>query len=81
MEGDTVCDAEQFELLRQAREKGERLLAEMLKVQAEAEWNPNNLPLEQFEQGRHAMANAIASTRRMLASLDAATKIAAVDNN
>ena len=83
MEGEPICDAEQFEMLRQAREKADKLLVELIKTQqeAEAKGRPDDVAPEQWEQGRQAMANAIASTKRMLKSLDDATRIAAVDNN
>jgi hypothetical protein len=76
-----ICDAEQFEMLKQAREKGQKLLDELLKQQAEVEANPPKISAEDLEQGRYAMQQAIASTRRMLASLDEASKIAATENN
>ena len=68
-------------MLKLAREKGEKLLAELIKRQAEVEAHPPDLPAEQLAQGREAMEKAIAATRRMLQSLQDATRIAAVDNN
>jgi hypothetical protein len=53
----------------------------MLKVQVEAETNPDNIPPEKFAEGRQAMANAIASTRRMLQALDDAARVASIENN
>jgi hypothetical protein len=76
-----ICDADQFDLLGQAREKGQKLLDELLKRQAEVEANPPEISPQDLKEGRYAMEQAIASTRRMLASLDEATKIAAMDNN
>jgi hypothetical protein len=74
-------DPETFAMLREAREKGEKLLAELLKHQADAEANPPKIPPEQLELGRLAMQKAIESTRRMLASLDQAQRIASLHTN
>jgi hypothetical protein len=74
-------DPESLAMLREAREKGEKLLAELLKHQAEAEANPPKIPPEDLEQGKMALQKAIESTRRMLASLDEAQKIAALRTN
>jgi len=81
MDSEPICDAEQFEMLRQAREKGEKLLAELLKHQAELTAKPPDIGPQNIAAGSFALEQAIASTRRMLASLDEATKIAAVENN
>lgn len=74
-------DPETIRMLHEARSKGERLLSELLKQQAEVEANPPKLPPEQLEAGRQAMQKAIESARRMLKSLDEAQKIAAMDTN
>jgi hypothetical protein len=75
-------DAETHEMLKLAREKGEKLLADLLKKQDELDANPpTDLPPEKLQQGREAMQNAIASTRRMLDSLGDAQKIASLHTN
>jgi hypothetical protein len=75
-------DADTHELLKQAREKGEKLLADLLKKQAEIDANPpSDLPLEQLQQGREAMQKAITSAQRMLDSLNQAQKIASLHTN
>ena len=74
-------DLQSVEMLREARQKGEALLAKLLKHQEELEAHPPDIDPEKQALGRIALEQAIASTRRMLASLDEATKIAAVSNN
>ena len=75
-------DADTHALLRQAREKGEKLLADLLAKQAEIDANPpRDLPPEQLKQGREAMQKAIASAQRMLDSLSQAQKIASLHTN
>ena len=74
-------DLEAQTMLREARAKAEHLISELLKQQAEVEANPPDLPTEQLQVGREAMQKAIDSARRMLASLEDAEKIAAIDTN
>ena len=74
-------DPETIAMLVAARAKAERLVADLLKQQAEVEANPPKLPAEQLEAGRQAFQKAIDSAQRMLKSLDAAQKIAAIDTN
>jgi len=74
-------DPESLAMLSEARKKGEKLLAELIAKQAEVEANPPKIAPKQLAQGREAMQKAIASTRRMLASLDEAQKIAALKTN
>jgi hypothetical protein len=70
-------DPESVEMLRQAREKGEKLLAGLLENQAEVEANPpKHLTPEKLAEGKYALEQAIASTRRMLAALNDAQQMA-----
>jgi hypothetical protein len=72
---------ETHDLLRQAREKAEKLVRELHARKAEVEANPPDLPIDQLAQGRIALDNAIASAERMLKSLDDAQRIASVETN
>jgi hypothetical protein len=75
-------DLESVEMLRLAREKGEKLLAGLLEHQAEVEASPpKDLTPEKLAEGKYALEQAIASTRRMLAALNDAQQIAAISNN
>lgn len=73
--------AETHDLLRQAREKAEKLVRELHARKAEVEASPPDLPVDQLAQGRIALDNAIASAQRMLKSLDDAQRIASVETN
>jgi len=73
--------AQTHELLRQAREKAEKLLNDLRANKVELEANPPQLSPEQLEQGRTALNNAIASAERMLKSLDDAQRIASIETN
>ena len=73
--------AQTHELLKQAREKAEKLLNDLRAKKAEVEANPPKISDEQLEQGRTAMNNAIASAERMLKALDDAQRIASVNSN
>ena len=66
---------DQRELLDEVRAKGRALLAQLITDQAELERNPPVLPAEQLVEGRAALANAIASARRMCEALDAAAAL------
>ena len=74
-------NAETHALLKQAREKAEKLLADLLAKQADVEANLPTIPPDQLEQGRAALKNAIASAERMIKSLDDAQRIASVTTN
>lgn len=73
--------AETHELLRQAREKAEKLITDLKAKQVELDANPPVISPEELVQGRAALANAIASAERMLKSLDEAQRIASVETN
>ena len=68
-------------MLREAKARGEKLLAELLKHQAELDANPPDLPAPQLKQGREAMQKAIDSARRMVDSLNQAQRIASLHTN
>lgn len=74
-------NVETHELLRQAREKAEKLLHDLRAKQADLEASPPKLPLDQLEAGRTALSNAIASAERMLKALDDAGQIASAGTN
>jgi hypothetical protein len=74
-------DPEIVQMLKDARAKAERLLAELIKQSAEVEANPPDLPPDRLQQGRHAMQKAIESATRMLKGIDDAQKISAIDTN
>ena len=73
--------AETHELLRQAREKAEKLLNDLKAKQIDLDANPPEIAPEDLVQGRAALANAIASAERMLKSLNEAQRIASVETN
>jgi hypothetical protein len=68
-----------MELLSQAIERAQRLVTELEARKAEAEANPPPLSPQQLEMGKMAMEKALASARRMLASLHDAWEIAVKD--
>ena len=68
-------------MLREAKARGEKLLAELLEHQAELDANPPDLPAPQLKQGREAMQKAIDSARRMVDSLNQAQQIASLHTN
>ena len=68
-------------MLREAKTRGEKLLAELLKHQAELDASPPDLPPQQLKQGREAMQKAIDSARRMVDSLNQAQRIASLHTN
>ena len=63
------------DLLTDAREKARRLLDQLLHDQARLLANPPSIPPEDLEQGKTALANAVAAARRTVAALDAAAAI------
>ena len=65
---------QQTEMLRQARQRAEKLLGDLLRQQAEIEQSPPKLEPGQLAQGRMAMQKAIESARRCLDNLDDALK-------
>jgi hypothetical protein len=66
---------DQMKLLTEARVKASRLLDGLLKEQAELKKNPPKVKPADRILGEQAMANAIASARRMIVALEEAAKI------
>lgn len=68
---------QEAELLRDAKAKAERLLAELILRRDEIERQPPNPKVdpEQYARGREAFANAIASAQRTLDAIDQALKL------
>jgi len=62
-----------LELLKQARQRAERLITELDARLAEIEADPSKLPAGQLENARQLLAEAIASARRTLTAIDDAT--------
>lgn len=77
----SLGDSHTHDLLKQAREKAEKLLLDLRAKFAEVEANPPQISEVELAQGRTAMLNAIASAERMLKSLDDAQRIASTDLN
>jgi hypothetical protein len=62
---------DRMELLRQARQRAVRVLADLQKHQAELEADPTgNLPADQIEAGRASLRDAVQSAQRTLDVLD-----------
>jgi hypothetical protein len=79
-------DPDQLDLLKQARERAEKLVAEIRRQRDDLLANPpTHLDAESMSQGRIAMDNAVASAERMLAAVEGALAEAmdpdARDNN
>src|SRR4051812_47393633 len=77
---DTI-DPESVKMLKEARKRAAKLIAEMRKQQAEVEKSPPKIAPEKLAQGRFAMTNAIAAAERMLKNVDEALGIAAAETN
>ena len=56
------------EILREARRRAEKLLADLLRHQSEMESKAHTMERPQVEAGRRAMGNAVDAARRMLQS-------------
>lgn len=63
-------------MLDEALMRARALVAELEKQKVELDASPPSITAEQLAEGRHAMIKAIASARRMLASLEEAERIA-----
>ncbi len=67
--------------LTDAHDRGAKLLGALLDEQADLAVHPPALPPDRLAEGQKALANAIASTRRMLDSLEEALRIASTSSN
>jgi hypothetical protein len=63
-------------MLPAAIENARRLVADLERQQAELEATPGNLPPDKLAEGKRAFANALASAKRALAALEAASRLA-----
>ncbi len=63
-------------MLDEALTRARALIAELEKQRLELEGSPAAISAEKLSEGRHAIIKAIASARRMLASLEEAERIA-----
>lgn len=68
-------DAMELAMLSEAMQKATKLMEELKRLQADADANPKDLPPDQLAEGREALQNAIASTERMLSSLQEAAAV------
>jgi hypothetical protein len=66
-------EEDSLDLLKQARQRAERLILELNARLAEIEADPSKLPVGQLENARQLLAKAIASAQRTLAAIDDAT--------
>ena len=73
---DDPADEDPAVLLAQARDKAARLLKQLIADQEEIDRNPPKISAEALEEGRAAMANAIAAAGRTIEAIDAAMGIA-----
>ena len=72
-----VTQEDAAQLLRAAREKAAKLLADLLAKQEDMDRQPSPAHLDpaKLAQGREAFANAITSARRTLDAIDNALKL------
>jgi hypothetical protein len=66
---------DESEMLTQAKQKAEHLVAELEKHQADLLANPPKLDAKSLAEGKQALENALASARRALKALDEAMAI------
>ena len=78
---DNPADENPAELLAQAREKAAKLLKQLIADQAEIDRNPPKISADALQEGRAAMANAIAAAGRTIQAIDAAMEIAGDDGH
>ena len=73
-------DPDELLLLRSAKEKADKLVAELLARRAELTARPPTVPEAQLAAGREALDRAIASAQQLADSLEAAIRAATSDD-
>lgn len=74
-------DGDSLKTLTDAYHRGKKLLDKLVEQQAELAAQPASLSAGQLAEGKMALANAIASTHRMLESLEEAMRIASTSSH